>query len=285
MIEIKDISQDFFAFWNESKDMGLDDKISLWESMYFEPNKEILELYFEKYSDMKYLNMMLERLNQYPDFVKNMEKTSREIESVIRQASLHVTKQFQSEGDLQISIVVLVGAGTSDAWVVNFMDKPTVFIALEYFVDSKRLGIALSHEMAHIIYNTSFSNKDINNSVVGKLVSEGIAIYTSSKCYPGFEESLYLYLNQDDIFDCESKKALLARYIAKNLCETDKEILLELFSGLKSKDGQFVERAGYWVGYHVIRQLAADFTITEIASWESERKLQEVSRILKDWED
>lgn len=283
------LAETFLAFWELAKDKPPLELASLWETHYAEPHRAVLNFYEEHYND---LDMPTEEVfSRYPDVVSNIRAVSAGAETAITEsvkkcaAALGVTEPSGHH-------IVMVGRFSSNAWADLFRGVPTCFYALELIPDVRTLAIMAAHETAHVLHHRASGVPFEGTTVAEKLMLEGLATLTSEIVTPGLSDVAYLWPGYSTATDGQEVTAWLERCVAMKL-ELKEQLLHDLDNsdpvtlgryfnaGPKYRHERTPVRAGYTVGYWLLRHLHQRFQLSEVVSWERKRIKREVAEALR----
>jgi hypothetical protein len=280
-IEVKNICNDFFKFFEEaSKVETLEEKKTLWNRIYEEPNKDIFDIYYQGWGNRKNLDIAI--IEKFPKEIDRIKKVNSIIESKIKEISLKCSKLFDSY-DLNFNYIVMVGTFSSDGWGCIYNNKPTVFFSIEFEKDPNYFGIFLAHEITHNFHMNI--NKNDLSSLADNTLAEGMAVVASKIIYPGFRDTEYLNLDNrpkgdtwlnkcKDIF-----KTIKDEYVSA-LSNDNDEIIRKYFWGKIDDEKDVPNRIGYVIGKNIVEELIKTYSFYELASWSSEETFIHVKKTL-----
>ncbi len=212
---------------------------------------------------------------------------SRDIERLVRHAAEQATTLLES--DVEVDVVLMVGVGAANAGELVVDGRGIAFVCLEHFtgvpnpttqglaLDAEVLPLWLAHEIAHVVrYTSPTSRSDLRNliSIDGGhysywesarhatlrelLVNEGLAVQTSRAISPGHAAWEYFGYGRRQYARVRELEQVLARVVAGELDSTGLGLRLRYLSGGIGEEARMVqrhvlpERSGYWLGARMV---------------------------------
>ncbi|MGH7719923.1 MAG: DUF2268 domain-containing putative Zn-dependent protease [Gemmatimonadaceae bacterium] len=280
---------DFFAVLNSS------DRPAAYRR-YFNAHRRLLEAYWHNYvvdpdsphfndvvtatsaADRADLRAMLERY----DVVSLARDTEQ------RCAALLAT-------DVDIDVVLMIGVGAANAGELVTDGKGVAFVCLEHFtgvvnpetqglgLDAELIPLWLAHEIAHAVRYTSPTSRSEMRHLIDEgggfysywetgrratlrelLVNEGLAVEVSRAVAPGHAEWEYFGYTRRQYARIRELEAILTRAISQDAGTAGLGLRLRYLSGGLSDEARTVndyvipERAGYYVGAHMVEPAVAE---------------------------
>ena len=259
---VDNLAETFLGFWELAKDKPVSEQVLLWETHYAEPHRKILD-YETHYnsSDVSWEEVFA----RYPGVMPNIRSVSAGAEGAINE-SVKKCAAVLDAAEPSGRHIVMVGRFVSNAWADAFGGAPTCFYALELIPDVDTLALMAVHETAHTLH---FQLSDLPNdgkTVAETLLLEGLATMTSALAVPGLNDEVYLWPGYPYttagqkvdawLADCTAQRSELIRQLSDDLNKTDSATLGRYFdAGSKYRHPQTPVRAGYTVGYWLVREL------------------------------
>ena len=284
---VDNLAETFLSFWEVAQDKPVAEQVSLWETHYAEPHRKIVA-YEKRYnsSDVS----CEEVFARYPEVIPNIRSVSAGAELAIAE-SVKKCAAILNTAEPSGRHIVMVGRFVSNAWADLFEDAPTCFYALELIPDLDTLALMAVHETAHTLH---FQVSDLPNegkTVAETLLLEGLATMTSAVAVPGLGDEVYLWPGypyttagqkvEAWLADCAAQRSELVKQLLDDLDKTDPVTLGRYFNaGAKDRHPQTPVRAGYTVGYWLVKELCQHFDLSDLARWNRERVDREVRRVL-----
>lgn len=286
-VTVDNLAETFLEFWALAKDNPVSEQVSLWETHYAEPHRKILD-YEEHYNDLSV--PWAEVFSRYPELIPNIRSVSAGAEAAITDSVAECAAVLNATEPAGRH-VVMVGRFISNAWADLFEDVPTCFYALELIPNLDTLALMTVHETAHTLH---FQVSDLPNddkTVAETLLLEGLATMTSAVVTPGLKDEVYLWPGYSYttagqkvdawLADCVAQRLELKRQLLTDLDKTDPATLGRYFgAGSKYRHPQTPVRAGYTVGYWLVRELCQHLELSDLARWNRERVNREVEQAL-----
>lgn len=279
MIRIRDLALSFFDFWEAAKNKSQEEQLKLWQELYESKHPEIFELYFSEFALRKRLP---EALTRYQGKIQQLITTEERVASLVQEAKPRAMELFEAgDEEIDLDVVIMVGAYGGDGFTTNLQGRPTVFYAVEVLSEYKieRMQILIAHELSHGIHDELLRNahpKSISMMdkkgfwwwVAKGAFMEGLATCGSERIFPGFDEHLYLFYSREQGDWCQRNRDQLIELILKDLESRDKAAFYRYFWSDKAKTDLPYIRTGYSVGYLAIEQLLKQYTLRELAELE-----------------
>jgi hypothetical protein len=169
--------------------------------------------------------------------------------------------------------------------------KPVLALAIDTLLLEKAdLSILFPHELFHV-YDATHAGIN-NDGVMPKadltlpLFEEGLATYVSTQVAPGHTDGQYLL--QDDLGTLPPARVaeVAGRFLAdanQPAIETaDAKAYGRWFeSSKKAFQADLPNRAGYWLGLNLIREMVKTHPLQEMAAWSPAKAQQETRAALK----
>lgn len=289
-IQIRNVTSDFNNFWNRARDQPISVKKQLWHDLYENLNRDIFDIYFSRYGHRENLETALQR---YEEVVDDIHSNVPQIRLLIEQTAPKCAHLFE-QNEYELLFVLMVGVFNSDGWVVELDGQATTFMALE--VDSNRklssVEILVAHEIAHC-FHAQCSTLKQNTTTVGEgLILEGLAVLSSTLLVPDASEAAYLWPGGDKtitgqdcqewVNECRNSQKYICEQLLKDFEQSDENRYASyFFSRLRTQRQGIPLRAGYVIGYDMVRTLYKKYTIAELARWSPERVMSETYQQLK----
>ena len=134
------------------------------------------------------------------------------------------------------------------------------------------------HELFHL-YHEQFPDSALSGTLGRAVWREGLAVYVAERLNPGTPEAVLFGLPQDMPERVRARLPALAQRLRKNLDSRERGELL-LFTSGQSKDAEVPERAGYYLGYLVAKELAQGRSLRELAQLRGPKLRAEMDRAL-----
>jgi uncharacterized protein YjaZ len=233
------------------------------ESEYFTSSPEVFEQYFIYWSGARRIDITISE------------------DEIIRRAKLmtecihKAAARFQQlEFDLTaVEAILLVGGNGANGHAFMRDGKAIAWFALETFATLSQMRIFAAHEISHAIHYAATSSSyfhDRSEQLLfsRRLITEGLATYLSTiVCQASDKEALWAdTLDSDSLQqwmrDCKEAVKQLSSYALEHYDSRDPSIN---FFSAADPDLIYKNRAGYYLGLQVIREYAAN---NSISPWE-----------------
>ena len=287
------VTASFDAFWAAARDEPFPQQEVLWNT-YVEGPREALyrSVVWEVRDNPEWQvtrrKMLQMRFGQYPRIAPAVPMEARDIETQLHTQTAKLRTLFPGAAAAPRAVIVL--APNFDAKSGVMPDgTPVLALAVDSLALEKAdLRILLPHELFHLYdaQHAGVENDGVmpNTSLVLPLFAEGLATYVSSVASPGYAEGQYLF--QSDLGKLPPVRLKAAARDFLDIAGTmtidpvthaTSPLFARWFeSDRKPLNPGYPNRAGYWLGMNLIRQLRRTYSLQQMASWppaEAQRKM------------
>lgn len=163
-----------------------------------------------------------------------------------------------------LTVVLFVGRNTSNGHAFKDQNRFIVWLPVETYTTPLLVDVFVTHEIIHALHYAAeprfyFENRKERHSVSRQLITEGVATWLTAAILE-VDAATALWADHLDpmrrgdwMRQCQNRRAELARFVIDNYYSDDPGI--ELFV-IADTDDIFRFRAGYFIGYEVIRAVA-----------------------------
>ena len=281
-IEIIDLCPDFFRFWDDSRDMPIEEQCRRWYSDYADRHPGIFDLYLERWASTVQIEPAIRRYTSNEVDLRAVAEQLVDRLPGALQACLH---HFQVP-DIDLPVVLLVGLYSSDGWGTVFEGRPTIFFAVEYVPPPPFLDMFLVHELAHAVH-LELGAADWRGTIGEALFLEGLAMTVSQQVVPGFSDATYAWCRpcyDTWLDDCLRAWPDLRSGLLSVFDRDDIESYMPYFSPAAANVRHSVSKPGYAVGQVIVKTLLKHVSIAELGRWTEAQVAQEVRRVLEQTE-
>ncbi len=274
---------DFFAVLQST------DPVSAYHR-YFETHRTILEAYWHNYviepSGPHFQDVVRDTVRADRDDLRAMLDRT-DVVALARQAEEQCRQLFEVDSNIDVVLMVGVGAANAGEMVVN--GRGIAFVCVEHFtsvanpttrglgLDPELIPMWLAHEIAHCVRYTSPQSRSEMRQLVGEaggyysywetgraatlrehLVNEGLAVQASRRFSPGHAPWEYFGYARKQYARIRELEAVLGRAVADDLDRSGLGLRLRYLSGGISDESRTVqryiipERAGYFLGARMV---------------------------------
>ena len=243
--------------WQEMAELtNADDRAVAWVRTYEARFPSVFEVYYSAWgSPVKRADAAL----QAPRLVAQVLAAEARARHILAQAEIDFRRGGLLHGEL--SVVLLVGAHTSNGWVADHQGKRSLFLALEYLGTPPYDDVLVVHELSHVV-QAQLSPATAAPTYASSLAAmvEGAATATSRLLCPGHTDSAYLWMDddhQDWLDECITSAPAIASLLLRHAdTPDDDEAVAPLFRNREG--GGIPARAGYWAGDQIAREMLKD---------------------------
>jgi hypothetical protein len=257
---------------------------------YFETHRTILEAYWHNYviepSGPHFQDVVRDTVRADRDDLRAMLDRT-DVVALARQAEEQCQQLFEVDSNIDVVLMVGVGAANAGEMVVN--GRGIAFVCLEHFtsvtnpttrglgLDPELVPMWLAHEIAHCVRYTSPQSRSEMRQLIGEaggyysywetgrgatlrehLVNEGLAVQASRRFSPGHAPWEYFGYARKQYARIRELEAVLGRAVADDLDRSGLGLRLRYLSGGMSDESRTVqryiipERAGYFLGARMV---------------------------------
>lgn len=293
------ITASFESFWEAAHDQPFPEQQALWDR-YIEAPREALyrsvvwevpdnpDWRASKARELKY------RFAQYSRIAARIPQTVREIRTALNVESQRFRKLFPGASSHPRVVLVLAPDFDSKSGVLAD-GTPVLALAVDTLaLENADLGILLPHELFHLYdaRHAGILNDGVmpHTAITLPLFAEGMAVYVSSVVSPGHTDGEYLFQKSlgalADSLLPHAARAFLAEADVRSIDSAQHDISTaykQWFEGdVRPLNPGFPNRAGYWLGLHLIRQLRKRYSLGQLAAWGPLRAQAEMRTSLRE---
>jgi hypothetical protein len=285
-IKIISFQNEFVQFWREAKAKPFSQQLQLWNLMIEEPHRQFFDFaVWEKrirpnWSETKALALK-SRLALYPDLYGPTLKAYETFPQVVQDQIERFRKIVPDfESNFPIYAIVAPNFDAKSAVTGPRENSIALVIALDSIaLEKANLDILFPHELFHAFHaqRSGFLNDGVmpGTSILVPLWEEGFATYVSGLANPGTTDGQLLF---DPSFGKATEKDLrwlagkfLEQMNQKTLDPSSTDAFKSWFSVGKLKVREDLpNRAGYFLGLRVVREVAKIHSLKEMIAWRPE---------------
>ncbi|MFN2346011.1 MAG: hypothetical protein ABR616_09895, partial [Dermatophilaceae bacterium] len=235
-----------------------DDRAAAWITNYEAKFPSVFEVYYSAWGSPAKRG---DAASQAPGLIDQIRAAEGRARHVVAQAE----NDLREAGLLQdeLSVVLFVGARTSNGWVAEHKGQRSLFLALEYLGAAPYDDLLVVHELGRVV-QAQLSPATAARTYAASLavMVEGAATATSRELRPGHTDSAYLWMDDDHqewLNDCHSCAAAIGSLLLRHAdTPDDDEAVAPLF---RNRPGHGIPaRAGYWAGERIARAMLQNGT-------------------------
>ena len=134
------------------------------------------------------------------------------------------------------------------------------------------------HELFHL-YHEQFADPALSGTLGRAVWREGLAVYVAEQLNPGTPEAVLFGLPRDMPERVRARLPALAQRVRTNFDSRERSEYQRFLTG-QAKDPEVPERAGYYLGYRVAKELARGRSLRELAQLRGPKLRAELDRAL-----
>ncbi|MDE2050550.1 MAG: hypothetical protein KGJ72_05980 [Gammaproteobacteria bacterium] len=286
------ITASFAAFWAAARGKPFPRQEVLWDEYIEGPRASLYRsVVWEARDNPRWQEsrrlMLRARFAQYPQIASGIPAEANDIEAQLGAQTAEFRKLFPGAGTAPRAVLVLAPDFDSKSGVLPD-GTPVLALAVDTLAMEKAdLRILLPHELFHLYdaQHAGLRNDGVmpDTRLTLPLFAEGLATYVSSVASPGCSDGQYLLQSNLDSLPPSQLRAAARDFlrVANTLTIDPKAhgispLYARWFEGSKAPlNPGYPNRAGYWLGLNLIRQLRRTYSLQQLASWppgEAQRK-------------
>jgi hypothetical protein len=285
------IGASFDAFWAAARDRPFDEQETLWDKLIELPRPDTYaSVVWEsrdnpRWKDAKDQSLRY-RFAEYPRVSAQISATARALQSDLPIQLTRFRKLFADAPTRLPVQLVLAPNFDAKSGVLSDGTPVLVFAVDSLVLENADMSILFPHELFHLYHalHAGIQNDGVmpGADLTLPLFAEGLATYVSSVLSPGHSDGELLLQESLGAIPVGRLPELASRFLSdaddKSVNALGPKRFGRWFMGAKTDyQADVPNRAGYWLGLNVIRQMQRQYTVQEMSSW-SETKAQEMTR-------
>jgi uncharacterized protein YjaZ len=275
------IGASFDAFWAAAHDRPFEEQLAIWDEVVEQPRKDVYASVVWETRDHLHWKEEKERLLrlrflEYPHVSGQIPIAARTLRADF---SIQVTRFHKLFPDAparpSIQLVLAPNFDAKSGVLVN--RTPVLVFAVDSLVlERADLSVIFPHELFHLYHadHAGIQNDGVmpDADLTLPLFAEGLATYVSSILSASHSDGQLLLQNNLGAMPVARLREVAERFLAdaneKAIDVVHPEAFRRWFMG-SNQDFQpdLPNRAGYWLGLHLIRQMRTQYSLREMASW------------------
>jgi hypothetical protein len=294
---IINIAADFVQYWEQAKDLPMEEKIKLWDEMIENKHKDfyqqiIYALYYRQGKKNVREELLPKFLETVPDKIDLIKECAAEMEKEIVEVVGLLHEKYPDFKPI-FDYYLAISLDQSDGGVRPFNKSVICYFGVDVATRIKskvRRKALIAHENFHLYQMSKlmpkimqkFGQMDMQQfmsktGVTFMMFIEGHAVRATELVFP--EAGLYsIYENL--IPDIEEKMPQLAEQLLQNTESMSPEIYRKYFLS-PNNDGFVPEKSGYYMGYLIVKDLEKEYSLTEMVKWDLDTLNQHMIKGLK----
>ena len=162
--------------------------------------------------------------------------------------------------------------------VVDVAGKDVFGIGLDRLDPARpeQIEITIAHELFHLYHFRTFR---ASGGLYRTLWAEGLAVYASAVVVPRHRDSAYLGFPAQKMNRCRELLPAMARELKKEMGNNGPRIK-RIYFGAEPNDTPIPPEAGYYVGLQIVKSLARNHSLRELARMDAKTVYQVLAREL-----
>lgn len=270
--KINNSTDAFIQYYKLTKNLTDEKKVSLFDSLVVKSNPTFYQYKFAQWkkNDLDPDIEILRRVQAFDVFNDRFISLNSEIPGQIDSALESFKKTF-SDFKTNFEIDYLHSMGEMNGGVREIAGQNRFIIGLDVIAQIhnwENNKPFFQHELFHLylnqIYAPSNSGEYVQDAFYNDLWQEGLATYVSYALNPkASHKEMMLDIPQGLVQKTEAVMPHIAKDLIKNMFSTDSEIYQRYFL-MSSKSEVIPQRAGYYIGFLLVKQLAEKYPLQEL---------------------
>jgi len=283
MPRVVSLQNEFTQFWQAAKNQPFNDQIKLWDQFIESPHQEFFDFavwekqFRSNWPEAKAQNLEF-RFAHYARLYGPIENAFDSFPSVVK-TQIKRFKKIIPEFEPNFPIYAIV-APNFDAKSAIISANPRS-VALVIALDSVALEkadyeVLFPHELFHAFHalHSGFFNDGVmaGTSILVPLWEEGLATYISGLANPGISDDNLLFDTAFEKLNARDIRWLAQQFVKQSDLQTLDPAPTAAFK-MWFSNGKFTvredlpRRCGYFLGLHVVREVAKTHSLKEMINW------------------
>jgi hypothetical protein len=288
------VTDSFADFWAAAQGKPFTEQEGLWNRYIEGPRETLYQAVVWEVRDNPHWQenkdqMLKGRFAQYPRIASRIPAEAADIEAQLRTQAVRLRTLFPRAATVPRAVIVLAPNFDSKSGVLPD-GTPVLALAADTLVlENANLRILLPHELFHLYdaEHAGVKNDGVmpNTRLTLPLFEEGLATYVSSVASPGYSDGQYLF--QSDLGSLPRSRlrgaardflrVADAMTIDPTAHRTSPQYAQWFEGSMTALNPGYPNRAGYWLGLNLVRQLRRTYSLEQLSSWppaEAEAKMR-----------
>jgi hypothetical protein len=294
---IINLGSNFSNFWEKAKGREFSEQLALWNQLVENPQKQF------------YMSVVW-RNTEAPDFLDRKSKRLKELFEGYGLRNVDIQRNFnQFDSTIQSQIkkfknvfpavrfsrpIMAVLAptfnGKSDSYEVDGNTKHFLAFGIDTLtIRDDDPDVLYSHELFHLYHGEASEIEDdgasANAALIDSLWAEGLATYVSKELNPSAKMSSVFMDSALAGFPISRLSEIAQKFLKvrneKVHSKDHPEVYGFWFLMNKQLDSRTPPRVGYWLGYHVAKELRQKYSLDEMAHWSFQIAHQKIVPVLE----
>jgi hypothetical protein len=271
----------FHAFWNAARDRPFDEQEAAWDRLVEQPRQDLYaSVVWESQDNPRWKEgkdlLLRQRFAQYPGISAQVSAMASELRSAIP-IQVRRFRGLFPDAPMRPPIQLVLAPNFDAKSGVLHDGRPVLAFAVDTLVLEKAdMSIIFPHELFHLYHalHAGIRNDGVmpGADLTLPLFAEGLATYVSSLLSDRHSDGELLLQKDLGAIPPDRLPELAGRF----LTDADEKAASALgpkrfgrwfMGGSHNYQADVPNRAGYWLGLNIIRQMRRHFALQEMASW------------------
>lgn len=288
------LGKEFDAFWEKAKSKPFEEQVKIWDEVVEAPHQDLYDslVYSKKYSK-DWPEKKTRRLKGFFAVLPHEYEATKKVFDGFENTVAEQIKKYSAKfPDSKFTNKIYAVPGATFNGKANELSqtKETVLafgINIMIEIDDDP-DVLYSHELFHIYHHNRLNIDEKTYDEKGKLTlplwMEGLAVYVSKEMNPSKgDDKVFMSKDLPKVPQKDIRwmaEDFLKNADAKSYDEKHPEIYQNWFNFGKQIRKDIPTRAGYLLGYHVVKELGKKYSSYEMAGWDLDKMHKEVKSTL-----
>lgn len=289
-VAVVDATPPFWRFWAKAQGKPESERVRLFRSMVVDAHPELFgtevlngaKVPIES-KDKEADALIAAYLRDVAPFIVRMKSTSAQIHQDFGYYSDDFVRTFPRYSPVT-TVYFTVSLFFFDGATRPVRGKTALLFGIDgiarFHPADANLKVFFDHELFHQYHDQVQPELSADEALWTSLWQEGLATYVSQQMNPGATVSQAL-MSSSLAADCEPKLPTMAAELLRNIDSTDPKEYAAFFYGNNGR-ADVPSRAGYYVGYRVVQELAGQRSLEQLAELRGEELKESIRHTLQE---
>lgn len=271
----------FEAFWRAAAGQPFVQQEQLWDRLIERPRQDIYASVVweqQRHPDWRTRKQRLLRMRfaHYPQLAPHLGTETRELQAALGRLQVRFRQLFADAAAHPSAVIVLAPGFDAKSGVLPDGTPVLAFAVDSLLLERANLDIVVPHELFHLYHaqHAGIRNDGVmpGADLTLPLFEEGLATYVSGQLAPGYSDGALLLQDNLGAIPLRRLPVVARRFLVDAHAEAidpgHPEAFRRWFNAAATPyQTDLPNRAGYWLGLQVIRDLRKNWSLAQIAAW------------------
>lgn len=283
---VVDVAGDFLTFWNGTQNLGDKERVQKFltkvaskaPDLYY----KVLFDYWDKVLHTNRDERIAKQIKEFPSIKARYRQVYNELSGSMKTYLDQFQKRFPDFKLDNVDIYIAHSMGGSNGAAVPLDGRTMFYLGVDMIAIHNNYPHQkpfFDHEFFHVYHLQKYK---LANKFYARFWMEGLATYVSKQMNP---DATNAELMLDETMVARTKLLIpeLAKDVLDNLEAEDKDLKLKFkYFDIESKDKTIPPRAGYYLAYLLVQEIAKDTTLEEMATWQEQEIVPRMRQALRE---